>query len=104
MKQLLLATLLFLSIFASAQNQRVRFESDAQIPLSEIFRQIEGQTNMTIAYNENSIDTGRIVSVSAGDKTLGEVMNRVLAGTGMTIKIQGNIIALVQESKEHEYT
>ena len=104
MKQLLLATLLFLSIFASAQNQRVRLESDAQIPLSEVFRQIEGQTNMTIAYNENSVDTGRIVSVSARDKTLGEVMNRVLAGTGMTIKIQGNIIALVQESKEHEYT
>ena len=103
-RQLLLLTMLLFSVFASAQNQKVRIDSNGRMTLSEVFRQIEQQTNMTVAYNENSIDVTLAVSSVPSEGTIQEVMDNVLKGTGMTIKVQGNIVALVQEDKEHVYT
>ena len=103
-RQLLLLTMLLFSVLTSAQNQKVRIESNGPMTLSEVFRQIEQQTNMTVAYNENSIDVTRSVPSVPSEGTLQEVMDNVLKGTGMTIKVQGNIVALVQEDKEHVYT
>ena len=103
-RQLLLTTMLLFSVFASAQNQRIRLDSNGPMTLSEVFRQIEQQTNMTVAYNENSVDVTLAVPSVPLEGTLQEVMDNVLKGTGMTIKVQGNIVALVQEDKEHVYT
>lgn len=103
-RQLLLFTMLLFSVLTSAQNQKVRIESTGPMTLSEVFRQIEQQTNMTVAYNENSIDVGNVVSVIPGSASLSTVMDKALEGTGMTFKIQGSIIAVVQENKEHVYS
>lgn len=103
-RQLLLMTVLFFSVMASAQNQKVRLESDGPVALSEVFRQIEQQTSMTVAYSENRIDVARMVTPGLASGSLQEVMDSVLKGTGMTIKVQGNIVAIVQEDKEHTYT
>ena len=103
-RQLLLFTMLLFSVLTSAQNQKVRIESNGPMTLSEVFRQIESQTNMTVAYNENSIDVTLAVPSVLSEGTLHEVMDNVLKGTGMTIKVQGNIVALVQRDKEHVYT
>lgn len=102
-RRLLLIVLLFFSVYASAQSQRVRLESKGTMPLSEVFSQIEKQTNMTIAYNENIIDVDRLVSLEGSGSTIQEVMDHVLAGTGMKIAIQGNIMAIVEADKEHTY-
>ena len=81
--------MLLFSVFASAQNQKVRIDSNGQMTLSEVFRQIEQQTNMTVAYNENSIDVTRSVSLDSDADTLHEIMDNALDGTEMTFKIQG---------------
>ena len=50
-RRLFLIVLLFVSVLASAQSQKVKFDSKGTFTLSEVFRQVERQTNMTIAYN-----------------------------------------------------
>lgn len=102
-RRLLLIVLLFISVIASAQTKRVKFDSKASLSLHEVFKQIERQTNMTVAYNENSIAVDRKVSFNADSYTVQEVMSHALAGTGMDITIQGNIIAIVQSNTEHTY-
>ena len=103
-RRLFLIVLLFVSVLASAQSQRVKFDSKGSVTLSEVFRQVERQTNMTIAYNENSISVERMVSVESGSYTVLEIMNQALAGTGMEITVQGNIIAIVKADKEQVYS
>lgn len=97
-------TVLLLSVAASAQNQKIRFPDQEPMTIAEVFSLIEKQTSMTVAYNDKSIDVGRTVDISAGGNTLNEVMTNVLEGTGMTVRIQGNIIAVVKEDNEHTYT
>lgn len=58
---------------------------------------------MTIAYNESVVDAGRLVSIEGSGSTVKEVMDHVLAGTGLKIAVQGNIIAIVEADKEHTY-
>lgn len=65
-RRLFLFVLLFVSVLASAQSQKVTFDSKGTFTLSEVFRQVERQTNMTIAYNESSISVERMVSLDSG--------------------------------------
>lgn len=103
-KQLLIIAALFFSVVAFAQNQRIKFPSQESLTVLEVFNLIEKQTNMTVAYNEKSIDVGKTVSAEVSGQSLNDVLGHVLKGTGMTTKIQGNIIAIVQENNQHTYT
>ena len=103
-KNLLIITSLLFSLFVSAQNQKISFESTGPVALSEVFRQIERQTGMTVAYNEKTIDVSRPVQTGSKVTALNEVLKSVLEGTGATFRIQGNIIAIVIEDNEHTYT
>lgn len=96
--------ILFCSLFAYAQEQKIRLQSDGPVSIAEVLGQIERQTNMTVAYNEKSLDVSRLVKVTDGLTSVKSVLDDILNGTGMTIKVQGNIIAIVQEDNLHTYT
>ena len=103
-RPLLLMIILFCSLFAYAQEQKIRLESGGPVSIAEVLGQIERQTNMTVAYNEKSLDVSRLVQVTDGLTSVKSVLDNILNGTGMTIKVQGNIIAIVQEDNLHTYT
>ncbi len=103
-RPLLLMIILFCSLFAYAQEQKIRLQSDGPVSIAEVLGQIERQTNMTVAYNEKSLDVSRLVKVTDGLTSVKSVLDDILNGTGMTIKVQGNIIAIVQEENLHTYT
>ena len=67
---LLLLTAMLLSLVVSAQNQKIKFPSQDPMTISEVFRLIEQQTNMTVAYNEKSIDVGKMVTTDVSGKPL----------------------------------
>lgn len=90
-KQLLLIPMLFLSIAVSAQNQKIRLQSQAPMKVSEIFNLIESQTSMTVAYNDKNVDVDRTVSVDASGMTLDQLLDHILSGTGTTVKYHGKI-------------
>ena len=87
---LLLLTAMLLSLVVSAQDQKIKFPSQDPMTISEVFRLIEQQTNMTVAYNEKSIDVGKMVTTDVSGKPLSEVLEHILKGTGTTTKIKGN--------------
>jgi TonB-linked SusC/RagA family outer membrane protein len=103
-KQLLLIPMLFLSIAVSAQNQKIRLQSQAPMKVSEIFNLIESQTSMTVAYNDKNVDVDRTVSVDASGMTLDQLLDHILSGTGTTVKYHGKIVAIVEEGNEHTYS
>ena len=77
--------ILFYSLFTYAQEQKIRLQSDGPVSIAEVLGQIERQTNMTVAYNEKSLDVSRLVKVTDGLTSVKSVLDDILNGTGMTI-------------------
>lgn len=103
-KLFVLLTTILLSSPAFAQEYKVRFSSGANMTVEEIISVVEQQTGLSVAYNEKSLDLGRDVSVGVGTKSLNEVFMQILDGTGYSVKVQGKIIAIVQEDAGHTYS
>lgn len=104
MKKLItILTALFCTAYAFAQEQQVRFPSAATMTVEEIIGLVEQQTGMSVAYNESSINLSRTISVEAGVRTMNDVFNQILSGTDYTIKVQGQIIAIIREARDHTY-
>lgn len=103
-KHLILITALFFSVYAFAQGQKVNFPSAATMTVEEVISLVEQQTGMSVAYNENSLDLGRKISVQAGVRTLNEVFAQILDGTGYAIKVQEKIVAIIRERSENTYS
>lgn len=105
MKKLIILLIAILcSAYGFAQEQKVRFPSAKTMTVKEIISLVEQQTGMSVAYNEKGFDLDRSISVEAGVRTLNDVFMQILDGTGMTIKVQGKIVAIIREGSEHTYT
>jgi len=76
--------------------------SGQNITLKEVFTEIEGQTNLSIDYEESSIDIGRKVNVNIIDLNINETMNNVLRNSGYTYTIKGNHILISRASRQRE--
>ena len=70
-----------------ADAQTIRFGRN-EMTLGNAFAEIERQSGMTVAYNENITDTERQVSVPTGEISLDAAMQAVLKGTGLTYEIR----------------
>ena len=105
MKKLIILLIAILcSAYGFAQEQKVRFPSAKTMTVKEIISLVEQQTGMSVAYNEKGFDLERSISVETGVRTLNDVFMQILDGTGMTIKVQGKIVAIIREGSEHTYT
>lgn len=86
-----------------AQEKKVTISGN-NVPLSEIFKQIESQTKYSFAFVNSNFDVTREVTISAQNTDLAVVLNRVLKGTGYSYSIRKNRIFLspskVKESTE----
>ena len=103
-KLLILLTVIFCSLSAYAQEQKIRFPSSEMMTVEEIIKIIEKQTGFSVAYNEASIDRAKQFFFDSGISTVSEVFRKILNGTEYSIKVQGKIIAVVHENIEHIYT
>ena len=103
-KLIILLIALLCSVNGFAQEQKVRFPSAKTMTVKEIISLVEQQTGMSVAYNEKGFDLDRSISVEAGTRTLSDAFTQILDGTGMTIKVQGQIVAIIREGLEHTYT
>jgi len=89
--------LLFLSSqYAMSETQNKITLSGQNVELKEVFAAIEGQTNLSIDYEESNIDLGLKVTVNIVDLNIKETMNNVLRNSGYTYTIKGNHIIISQ--------
>lgn len=92
---MLLGVVLSVNVFA--QNQTVTF-SQEKMKISEVFSIVEKQTGLSIAYNEDLLDVGRLVTLPPRKK-LSDAMKTILEGTGTRATYQGKLILIVKDNE-----
>ncbi len=93
-KLMLTLCLLFTAADLSAQEQRVSL-SGRTLVIREAFRQIENQTGLIIGINTKLLDDTRSITLIAPEGTAGELLSQILAGRGLTYRMNGNHVILV---------
>ena len=98
-KQFLILSLflLFFTITnAVAQQQMTRFRfSFKEIPLIEAMKKVESITQYTFFYDRNTIQVDKKVSLSVENASIKEVIQKMLAGTGISFEISNRKIVLI---------
>ena len=96
MKLCVLLTCLFSFVVlarASAQQERVNLDLK-EVSLKTLFNEIQRQTALSFVYStEVTGDLGK-VTVKVNGETVMDVLDRVLAGTGLTYRFEGDIIVI----------
>jgi TonB-linked SusC/RagA family outer membrane protein len=82
------------ALIIQAQNQTVSLPQK-QITLRAAFEEIEKQTDLTIAYNESTVNVNQTVSADLKNKPLEQVLTDILKGTNATWKLQGKQILII---------
>lgn len=98
---LLLCSGLTFTTQVNAQKAKVSLDK-RQVSLEEVLNEIERQTDYLFISNR-SVDLERKVSINAKDKSVKEVLEDLLVGTGVSFKIEGvNIVLTRQELQRQE--
>lgn len=97
--------ILALSLLASGsifgQNQKISLPKGTTT-LQKVFQEIEKQTDLSVDYNQSKLNINKQVVIKEQNKTLSKTLEEVLAGSGLTFKIEaGHILILpLAEKKE----
>ncbi len=90
---LVLLALLFTGLSASASGKRISVNMK-DVPLVNVLKSIEGQTDYRFLYSRESINVDRLVSVNATDETVPAVLDKVLPACGIDYAIGKKQIVL----------
>ncbi len=101
-------TTLILFIFAGtafatetySQVMKVTVMAD-KISTGKVINEIEKQTDYLFVYNVNEVNLKRTVQVSAENKSVAEVLNKVFEGTDIYYAMEGKNIMLMSKAKEN---
>ena len=102
MKHKILLVLLLSSmacITATAQKVSMDFR---QVKLAKVFDAITQQTGLTVAYSRPTVNPDKLVTVRADEEELAHVLDRLLAGMGVTYEISGKKVYLKAPKREGE--
>lgn len=97
----LLGVLLMFSISVKAialQDSALITITANNIPIEQVFRSIESQTNYSVFYNTKVINPKERVSVNVSRERLGEAMDKVLRGRNLKWVIRGTGIIIMEKS------
>ena len=76
------------SVAGSSYSQQTRFKLRLNdVSVREVFREIEGNSEFIVLYNEIQLDANRKVDVTADNETVETILNQILEGTINTYKI-----------------
>lgn len=83
----------------SSQNQRLTLNLKNS-PISDVFRKIKSETNLSVVYNDDDIASDKIINFEAKDKPLSEVLDYVLSeiGNNLSYVIQDDHIVITSVS------
>lgn len=95
---MLLSTLCFCNCLFG-QNQHVTINVKNQ-PLVKVFESIEAQTDLSIAYNQSKLNITQKTNANFNNKTVANVLDVILKGTGFTYRIENKHVIIVPVEKE----
>lgn len=98
---LFLCTFSAFAVDAHSQNARVTIHK-VQVPLEDILNEIESQTDYLFLYT-NEIDVGRKATVKVKSQPVSQLLNGLLAKSGITYQMEGTHIILSEKKvEEHQ--
>ena len=93
-KIFVLALCLFASGSIYSQNQKISIPKGTTT-LQKVFQEIEKQTNMSVDYNQSKFDINKKIETKGQQKSLSSTLDEVLAGSGLTYKIEDGHILII---------
>lgn len=91
---LLLILLAFLSVKATSMAQTKVSLDLKEVSVSDFFRAVKQQTNLSFLYNSALVDGLGSVSISVKDADLDRVLQSVLSEKGLTYEFEGNAVVV----------
>ena len=91
--------LLFQPIMSAQGSNRVTINK-GNMTITEVFQEIEKQSNMPIAYNASKLNKKQAVTLNVENATLEEVLTKTLVGTGFAYKIENEYIMIVDDNQQ----
>ena len=74
--------------------------SNEKITVTEALKQIEKQSNKSIAYNASKLKGNTTISLDLKDQPIEVALEKTLEGTNFTYQIDGNYIMLVEKNQQ----
>ena len=98
--------LLFAPISATAQSNSMKVSLDLKsASVKEFFDAVKAQTGLNFIYNTEQVKSMSRITIQSKGQPITEVLDKVLANTGYTYEIEGNIVTIVyQQPKEKTVT
>ncbi|WP_087395011.1 STN domain-containing protein [Odoribacter splanchnicus] len=94
MFSVLMCTLTFsVSATAFAQHEQVTLNFK-QVTVRQVLNEIQRQTRLSFIYNTEQTEQLGQISVEAHNESVTSLLDRILAGTGLTWKIQEDMILI----------
>jgi TonB-linked SusC/RagA family outer membrane protein len=93
-----LIVVLSILFFASVTNlfaQNVKLSLNVrEMPITDVFKRIKTQTQMSIVYNVSDIDVEKKITIKADNEDLSVVLDKIIEGTNLNYTIENNYIVL----------
>lgn len=93
--------LLFQPSLSAQPNTRVTINK-GKMTITEVFQEIEKQSNMPVAYNASKLSKSHAVILNVENMSVEDVLSQALADTDFTYKIDNNYIMIVEKSLEQD--
>lgn len=82
---------------ATSQNVKVTLKKH-NVPVSEILKEIEEQSDYLFIYDKQNVDVNRNTSIKASSKSLNNILNELFRDTDITYIVESKHIILTKES------
>lgn len=98
--------LLFAPTSAAAQSNSMKVSLNLKsASVKEFFDAVKAQTGLNFIYNTEQVKSMSRITIQSKGQPITEVLDKVLANTGYTYEIEGNIVTIVyKQSKEKKKT
>ena len=88
--------LLFAPISATAQSNSMKVSLNLKsASVKEFFDAVKAQTGLNFIYNTEQVKSMSRITIQSKGQPITEVLDKVLANTGYTYEIEGNIVTIV---------
>lgn len=103
---LCIISLLFTPVLAASQSNAMRVSLDLKsATVKEFFDAVKVQTGLNFIYSTEQVKNMPRITIQSNSQPISEVLNKVLANTGYSYEIEGNIVTIVyQQPKENVRT
>lgn len=89
--------LAFASVTYAQEATRISIKKE-NISIKEAFREIEKQSNMSVAYNQSKLQSGQQLSLDINNVSLNEALDQILKQTDYTYEFKGEQIMIVPKT------